>query len=147
MKKHKFPPELIGWIKCQQDYYQTIFKSLATTRNNPLFVPQVKNNGDLIMLCPFHKERTPSFRVNRKNNCFKCFGCGKGGDLFIFIQKHFKISFFESIELLLEIQKPRSNEKFGLYDPNHAGQLHIEFPPHPLTEKEMMDRENPDLPF
>lgn len=53
---------------------------------------QLKRSGSSktrwIGLCPFHKERTPSFVVNDEDGgFFKCFGCGKGGDLLKFIQQ------------------------------------------------------------
>ncbi len=38
-------------------------------------------------LCPFHSEKTPSFSVDRKNNIFKCFGCGETGDVIAFVSK------------------------------------------------------------
>jgi hypothetical protein len=38
-------------------------------------------------LCPFHSERTPSFTVSEPKQFFHCFGCGKGGDVFTFIQE------------------------------------------------------------
>jgi DNA primase len=51
-------------------------------------------------LCPFHNEKTPSFSVNPELQIFKCFGCGKGGDLFAFIQEIEKIDFPETLEKL-----------------------------------------------
>ena len=38
-------------------------------------------------LCPFHKEKTPSFSVDRKTNIFTCFGCGETGDVIAFVCK------------------------------------------------------------
>lgn len=47
--------------------------------------------------CPFHNEKTPSFRISKKN-FFKCFGCGEAGDAIAFVQKHDKLTFIEAIE-------------------------------------------------
>ena len=51
-------------------------------------------------LCPFHDEKTPSFHVNPKDQYFKCFGCGAGGDVFKFIEMRQNISFVEALRLL-----------------------------------------------
>ena len=49
-------------------------------------------------LCPFHKERTPSFAVSDEDGgFFKCFGCGEGGDLLSFIQKIEGVDFKEAL--------------------------------------------------
>jgi len=53
-------------------------------------------------LCPFHREKTPSFIVNPDRQIFKCFGCGVGGDVFRFVQDAEKLSFPEAMELLAE---------------------------------------------
>lgn len=53
-------------------------------------------------LCPFHKEKTPSFHVNALKGFFHCFGCGKGGDVFNFLQEIENISFFEALKLLAD---------------------------------------------
>ncbi len=53
-------------------------------------------------LCPFHKEKTPSFMVSQSRKSFKCFGCGKGGDIFTFFELHEGIAFAESLRLLAE---------------------------------------------
>lgn len=37
--------------------------------------------------CPFHREKTPSFSIDRKNNIFTCFGCGESGDVIAFAAK------------------------------------------------------------
>src|SRR5436190_6578855 len=52
------------------------------------FVQLKKRGVNLIGLCPFHNEKTPSFNVNPARNIFKCFGCGKGGTAVNFIMEH-----------------------------------------------------------
>jgi len=51
-------------------------------------------------LCPFHKEKSPSFIVNSDSQIFKCFGCGMGGDVFRFVMEFDKLSFPETVEHL-----------------------------------------------
>jgi len=51
-------------------------------------------------LCPFHNERKPSFHVNPELQIFRCFGCGKGGNVFSFLMEYEKFSFPESVEFL-----------------------------------------------
>jgi DNA primase len=51
-------------------------------------------------LCPFHKEKSPSFSVNAERQFFHCFGCKAGGDVFRFVEDHEKVGFLEAAELL-----------------------------------------------
>lgn len=51
-------------------------------------------------LCPFHKEKTPSFSVDEENGLFYCFGCHKGGDMIQFVQEMEGVGFREALELL-----------------------------------------------
>ena len=53
-------------------------------------------------LCPFHSEKTPSFTVLPEQGLFKCFGCGKGGDLFTFVQLREGLPFMEVLQLLAD---------------------------------------------
>ena len=53
-------------------------------------------------LCPFHKEKSPSFYVSPDKQIFHCFGCGEGGDVIAFIRKIENITFKESVEALAE---------------------------------------------
>lgn len=51
-------------------------------------------------LCPFHKEKTPSFSVDTVKQLYHCFGCGEGGDIISFIQKTENLDFKETVEFL-----------------------------------------------
>jgi len=51
-------------------------------------------------LCPFHKEKTPSFHVQPARQSFHCFGCGKGGDVFRFIMEYESLDFPGALKLL-----------------------------------------------
>ena len=53
-------------------------------------------------LCPFHREKTPSFYVRPAEQYFKCFGCGKAGDVFTFIMEHDSVSFSEARQILAD---------------------------------------------
>lgn len=53
-------------------------------------------------LCPFHKEKTPSFNVIEDRQFFHCFGCGKSGDVFKFFEEYRQVPFLESVEILAE---------------------------------------------
>ncbi|MBO6056906.1 MAG: DNA primase [Bacteroidales bacterium] len=64
------------------------------------FVTLRKRGSNLIGICPFHKEKTPSFNVNPARNIFKCFGCGKAGDAVRFIMEHEHYSYPEALRYL-----------------------------------------------
>lgn len=53
-------------------------------------------------LCPFHQEKSPSFMVNGELSIYKCFGCGKAGDVFAFIQEVEGMTFPEALEMLAD---------------------------------------------
>lgn len=59
-------------------------------------------NGEYIGLCPFHSERSPSFTITPTNQLYYCFGCGAGGNVLNFIQKHHKCNFHRAVQLLKE---------------------------------------------
>jgi DNA primase len=54
-------------------------------------------------LCPFHKEKTPSFTVNQDKQIFHCFGCNTGGDIISFLEKTEGLSFYDAIIKLAEL--------------------------------------------
>ena len=53
-------------------------------------------------LCPFHKEKTPSFNVQAAQQFFHCFGCGQSGDVFTFVQKMENVSFPEAVRAVAQ---------------------------------------------
>ncbi len=64
------------------------------------FVVLKKRGANLLGLCPFHNERTPSFTVSPVKGFFKCFGCGKAGDSLTFIMEHEHMTFPEALRYL-----------------------------------------------
>jgi len=64
------------------------------------YVQLRKRGNDLVGLCPFHGEKTPSFHVHPDRGFFKCFGCGAGGDVLKFVQQLENLSFPEAARLL-----------------------------------------------
>jgi DNA primase len=67
---------------------------------------QLKKTGkNYSGLCPFHSEKTPSFSVAEDKQLFKCFGCGKGGNVFTFIQEIEHVSFPEAVVKVADIEQ------------------------------------------
>src|SRR5262245_4904711 len=65
-------------------------------------IPLKRAGANFVTLCPFHREKTPSFNVNPHRQIFHCFGCHKGGDVFTFIQHYENITFIEAVRRLAE---------------------------------------------
>lgn len=64
---------------------------------------QLKKSGRNYMgLCPFHREKTPSFCVSMDKQIYKCFGCSEGGNVISFIMKLENLDFWDSVELLAQ---------------------------------------------
>ncbi len=61
-----------------------------------------RRGSQLIGLCPFHAEKTPSFHVTPDKGFFKCFGCGKGGDVLTFVQELDGLDFMEALRMLAD---------------------------------------------
>lgn len=66
------------------------------------YVNLQKRGNTYMGLCPFHNEKTPSFSVSEGKRIFYCFGCGVGGDVFAFIQKHENYTFPEAVRFLAQ---------------------------------------------
>lgn len=88
----RYSDELIDEIRSNNDIVDVISQ----------YVVLKKRGRNFLGLCPFHKEKTPSFSVSPDKQIFHCFGCGVGGDVFHFISKVENISFIEAVEVLAE---------------------------------------------
>ena len=64
---------------------------------------QLKRRGrNLVGLCPFHGEKTPSFNIYTETGSFYCFGCGKGGDIITFVMNIENLDYMEAVKFLAE---------------------------------------------
>lgn len=86
-------PELINEIRAANDIVEII---------QWLNVPLKKAGTSYRALCPFHKEKTPSFSVSSQRQSFHCFGCGAGGDVFKFVMMREGLEFGEAARRLAE---------------------------------------------
>ena len=66
------------------------------------YVDLKRRGKNLVGLCPFHNEKTPSFTVYPENGSFYCFGCGAGGDVFTFTKLINNLDYIEAVKLLAE---------------------------------------------
>lgn len=66
------------------------------------YVPLKKSGRNFMGLCPFHREKTPSFCVSMDKQIYKCFGCSEGGNVISFIMKLENLDFWDSVEYLAE---------------------------------------------
>ena len=86
----RYSDELLEEIKSKNDIIDIISEYVTLKRSGRSFFG----------LCPFHKEKSPSFSVSPDKQIFHCFGCDVGGDVFRFISKIENVNFKEAVELL-----------------------------------------------
>ena len=103
----RYSDELIEEIRSSNDIVDTISQYV-----------QLKRKGrNFFGLCPFHKEKSPSFSVSPDKQIFHCFGCGVGGNVIHFISKIENLDFKDTIEYLADragIELPKTeNEQFN----------------------------------
>ena len=111
-----FPPQFLDEIRARVPLESVIGKRARL----------VRRGRESLGLCPFHKEKTPSFTVNEDKGFFHCFGCGAHGDVIGFLMRDEGLSFPEAVERLaadaglqLPARDPRSEarerERHSLY--------------------------------
>ncbi|HYG21769.1 MAG TPA: DNA primase [Verrucomicrobiae bacterium] len=69
------------------------------------YLPLKRAGANFVALCPFHKEKSPSFNVNPSRQIFHCFGCHKGGDVFTFVKEYESVDFPEALKRLADRAK------------------------------------------
>ncbi|MDD6735171.1 MAG: DNA primase [Clostridiales bacterium] len=88
----RYSDELINEIFAQNDIVDYVSQ----------YVRLKKNGRDYTGLCPFHKEKSPSFHVNQEKQLFHCFGCGAGGNLVQFVMRSEGLDFVEALKLMAD---------------------------------------------
>ena len=86
------PEDVISEIKYRNDIETAV----------SAYVNLKRRGKNLVGLCPFHSEKTPSFTVYPENGSFYCFGCGVGGDVFTFTGLIENLDYIEAVKLLAE---------------------------------------------
>lgn len=100
-----YSDEIIEEVKSANDIVDVVSNYVTLTRKG----------NNYFGLCPFHREKTPSFSVTAEKQIFHCFGCGKGGNVIRFVMEAENISFKETIEWLAErakIDLPSNDAKY-----------------------------------
>lgn len=79
------------------------------------YVDLTAKGSNHVGLCPFHDDSDPSFKVSPSKGIFKCFGCGKGGNIFNFVTLYHKVDFGEAIRILsdyLGLKEPDGHKEY-----------------------------------
>ena len=88
----RYSDEIIEEVRSSNDIVDVISQYVVLKRSGRNFFG----------LCPFHKEKSPSFSVSRDKQIFHCFGCGVGGNVIHFVSKIENINFLETMQFLAE---------------------------------------------
>ena len=88
----RIPEETVQEIISRNDIVEVISE----------YLPLKPGGANHSAFCPFHNEKTPSFMVSREKQLFKCFGCGKGGDVISFVMEKENLDFVDALHKLAE---------------------------------------------
>jgi DNA primase len=105
------------------------------------YIPIKRAGRNFKAVCPFHNEKSPSFVISPERQIWHCFGCGRGGDIFTFVEEFERMDFSESLKLLAEkanvkltktvFRTKQDERKARIYEINH---LSSQFYHYLLTE-------------
>jgi len=84
------------------DLKEDILRNIDIVDYISKFVSLRKSGANWVGNCPFHKEKTPSFMVSDSKGIYKCFGCGKGGDVITFAMEYERLDFVDTLKYLGE---------------------------------------------
>jgi DNA primase len=100
----RYPEDLIEQVRRQSDIVEIIGESVSLRRSGRGYIG----------LCPFHPDKHPSMNVNPELGIFKCFSCGKGGNIITFVMEKQGLNFVEAVQQLAGragIPLPEEEEK------------------------------------
>lgn len=86
------PADFLEALKARNDI-ESVVSSYVNLR---------RSGRNMVGLCPFHNEKTPSFMIYPENNSFYCFGCGAGGDAITFIRRIENLDYMEAVRFLAQ---------------------------------------------
>ena len=100
----RYSDELLDEIRNSNDIVDIISQYVVLKRSGRNFFG----------LCPFHKEKSPSFSVSPDKQIFHCFGCGAGGNVFHFLSKIENINSIFGLKVYTSNEKPTNGEFIAL---------------------------------
>jgi len=104
------PPDILQAIEQRIDIVEFI----------SAYIPLKRRGNNYTALCPFHKEKSPSFSVSPSRQIFHCFGCGKGGGIIRFLMEYEKLDFIEAVQMLAKRAGVQLPQYTGMTNPAGA---------------------------
>lgn len=101
-----------------RDFVNEVSARASIVRVASDYMKLKKQGNRYVGLCPFHKEKTPSFSISPDKNLYHCFGCGVGGNLFGFVMEMENVEFAEALRMVAE--------KSGIPIPAFSGAKHVD---------------------